>query len=247
MVTLILVASCVGPPRSSVARASNAEVDLLSGQAASQFDRIIAERRCPCRCGSYLPGSLNSPACFGCTVGKAEVSRIIDYLAIGKSLSEIALELDGPVLIDVYADYNDPDLPAVWRLVKRVADSFDAKRVILRPLARGEFERTAIALVEFARENGKYEEAHTALIDHAGPWDASALAGIARRIGLDAREAVKFMRTVDLDAQINKDRQHARLGGVKETPAIYVNGKPVARDAEALRRAIRNVMLDDSM
>ncbi|MDR4497469.1 MAG: hypothetical protein MRK02_06035 [Candidatus Scalindua sp.] len=67
---------------------------------------ILAERYCPCQCGRFLPGSHNSPACFGCSVGKNEISYVLESLEDGKKPQEIIMDLNSPITISIFADWH---------------------------------------------------------------------------------------------------------------------------------------------
>ena len=60
---------------------------------AARTRAIISDHFCPCQCGTHLPGSDRSPACFGCSVGKAEVTFIRESIAAGRTLREVLVAL----------------------------------------------------------------------------------------------------------------------------------------------------------
>ncbi|MCH7548057.1 MAG: DsbA family protein [Candidatus Krumholzibacteriota bacterium] len=219
----------------------------LTAEQATTARELINAHRCPCGCGHYLPGSKSQPACFGCSVGKWDVSFIIEGLSDGRSRGDIVLDLTQNMLIDVFADYGDPTLPEVWERARRIAGESDIERVVLRPMGRSENGVTALKLVEFARGAGRFAQMHELLITWEGPWDDRSLTRLATEIGLSEDDARAFMREADVTAQINKNRQHAQMREINGLPAVTVNGEPVADTDDALRRAIRKVMLEDSM
>ena len=209
--------------------------------------RLIDDGKCPCRCGNYLPGSSRAQACFGCSVGKAEVSRLIHTLAAGESSGNALLVLGEPVLINVFADYTDLGLRAMWRLVHRVAAENDLHRIVLRTPARTEPARWAVALVEFARTRGLFFEMQRFVINYDGPWNPKALSALAERAGLPRAAARRYLKTADVGPQIAKDRQHAAIEGIEAFPVIVINNQVVENSARSVREAIRRVLLDDSL
>jgi len=154
------------------------------------------------------------------------------------------LELTDPILVEVFADYDDSRLPAIWDRVKRVATELGHHRVVLRTQARTPTAQRAVALAECGRLSGSFTSMQSILIHHAGPWDEDSLLRLAERENL--RENAKLtsetlrgcLTTVDVQAQIDKDRDHANHRGIGDDPAIFVNQISVENSGSALRRAI---------
>lgn len=210
-------------------------------------ENILRNRHCPCGCGSYLPGSRNEPACFGCSVGKAEISRVLEALATGRSQGDIVMELNETVLVNVFSDYTNPDLPEIWQRAVRVAGEFRQHRVVLRTPGRTEDARRAIKLAECARAAQKFSQVQQALMRHPGPWDEETLIELAKHEGLNPKEVQKCLGQTDISAQIAKDKQHAKRFGVQRLPAISVNQQLIPTTVEAVRRAIRKVIEDETI
>lgn len=224
---VVLVGAPAGTPRGT------------SGARATEglFDELL----CPCGCGSHLPGSSKLPACFGCSVGKAELASIREGLKAGRTPVELLLELSRPVLVDVFADYTDPGLRETWTRAKRVASELHQNRVVLRTPGRSPEAIHAVKLAECARERGAFFRVQEALVRHTGPWDQAALVALARGAGLETNGLGECLEHTDVAAQIAKDREHARERGIARGPAVSVN-RAVVPDADAeLRRAIRKV------
>ncbi len=167
--------------------------------AAAEVERLVAGAFCVCGCGNHLPGGLHAPVCFGCSVGKADLAFIREGLAAGRPSEEILLELTDPILIEVFADYNDPRLPATWERARRIADELHHHRVVLRPQARSVPARRAVALAECARLEGSFGSMQRALIRHGGPWDEDSLLRLAAREGLDLASMRSCLAAVDVE------------------------------------------------
>jgi len=213
----------------------------------TRANEIIENRHCPCGCGRYLPGSPNTPACFGCSVGKAEVTRIIDALAAGRSAADIIVELNETILVDVFADYPDVDLSDTWSTAVRIAGEFKQRRVVLRAPGETAAARRAIRLAECAREQGKFAAVQAMLIEHGGPWDVETLIEMAGEAGIEKHHAEKCLEKIDIRAQVSKDNEHARIYGVRSYPSIVVNRELVSAGDEALRKVIRGILEDESI
>ena len=220
---------------------------FLSAVQEEKANEILANRKCPCGCGNYLPGSANAPACFGCSVGKTEISKVIADIAEGRSPGDIMLDLGDPVLVDVFADYTNENLRDVWEMAQEAAASLGQRRVVLRAIGRTEEARNAIRLAECARRQGKFFEMQEALINHRGPWNTDALILIGAEMGFDADDVRNCFKRENIDQQIAKDKEHARTFGIRGFPAVAVNREVVVTTPEAIRRAIREVLEDDSI
>ncbi len=214
---------------------------------AAEVARLVAGASCRCGCGNHMPGGPHAPVCFGCSVGRADLAFIAEGLAAGRSAKEILLELADPILVEVFADYDDVRLPAIWARARRVTDALHHHRVVLRTQALSAGAQRAVALAECARQERSFAPLQRALIRHAGPWDEGSLLALAAREGLDLAAMRSCLAAVDVRAQIEKDRDHARERGVANRPALFVNGKPVDDSDAALRRAILSAIRADSV
>lgn len=208
-------------------------------------DKILKDRHCPCGCGNYLPGNEKEPACFGCSVGKAEISRVWEALAVGRSAVDIVIELNETVLIDVFADYTNPELFEIWEQTVRAAGDAHQHRVVLRTPGRSEDARRAIKLAECARAEGKFTQVQRALMRHRGPWDQETLVDLAAEQGMKSETVRKCLGQTDISAQVAKDKEHAKRFGVQQTPAVSVNRRVIPSTAEDLRQAIRKILEDE--
>jgi hypothetical protein len=112
---IVIYISEVLPVTQSIYPECNAEETTTTQQEEfiELADEILASRKCPCQCNNYLPGSSNLPACFGCSAGKAEISYVLESLESGKETGEIVLNLDSPIIIDIFADYTNPNISKV--------------------------------------------------------------------------------------------------------------------------------------
>lgn len=206
---------------------------------------IINDRKCPCQCGSYLPGSKKTPSCFGCSVGKGDVSRALEGLDAGLEPVDLMFLLDETVLVNVFADYTDEGLAATWANAVQAVQANGVHRVVLRPTAKTEAARRAMQLAECAREQRQFARMNEALIKHGGPWDLETLVALAEGIGMDGEAVKECVHELDIDPMIVKNRQHAEQRRIDNFPAVFVNRERVADDEQALREAIREVLMED--
>ncbi len=238
---------CVAALAGVVAREVGGSRIAASPDSSDVLRKSLEGHDCPCGCGNALPGSARAPACFGCSVGKAEVARAREGLASGRKLADVILELGEPVLLDVFADYTHPALPETWARAEDAMAYYQQHRLVLRTPGATAEARRAVALAECARRVGHFGEVHRSLVDHQGPWDAENLLDLAERHGLARDDLATCLSGVDVSAQMQKDRQHAAERGFSSLPSISINRSPVAEEPAALRAAIGEVLRRESI
>lgn len=208
---------------------------------------IFDNRRCPCQCNNYLPGSNKTPVCFGCSVGKTELAYIDENLNAGATPREIIISLTSPILINVFSDYTNIKIPKVWDLTKKVAKELGQVRVVLRAPALTTESRRAITLVEFARQHGKFSVIQEALIYHNGPWDKDTLIQLATQHGLNKEQVTAGLNNINTKAQILKDQHHAMERGIIKFPTISINREVIENSEYAVRNTIKSILLKKSI
>jgi hypothetical protein len=235
------------PVPQSIHQECEAEETIQQDEYIELIDEILANRKCPCQCGNYLPGSPNLPACFGCSAGKAEISYVLESLQSGKESDEILLNIDSPIIIDIFADYTDPNVSKVWNLAKTVSSELHQRRVVLRPPGLTKEARRAIKIAEYARFNGKFSIIQEALIDHNGPWDWRTLIDLVARYDQIPQNINEYINSITIEQQIAKDHQHARERGVDSYPTITINNMIVLATDTAIRQTIEKILLEKSI
>lgn len=216
-------------------------------EIVEKADKIFTNRHCPCQCNRYLPGSTKSPACFGCSAGKAEINFVLRSLESGRKTSEILMDLNSPIIIDVFADYTNKDIAKVWKLVKTVSRELNQSRVILRTPGFTTEARRAVKIAEYARLNGNFSNVQDVLINHNGPWDWKTLIAFITRLDQDPVQIQTYIDEIDIYAQIAKDQQHAKERGVVVFPTTTINNQITLNTENAIRRTIKNILLEHSI
>jgi hypothetical protein len=234
LIALLLLASC----------RAGSEDHETSGEA---LRKLLAQHTCPCGCGSRLPGGGKDPECFGCSVGKSEASFIREELAAGRRPIDIAMDLNDSALIEIFADYTDAQLPDTWSRTQRAAAELQQHRVVLRAPGVSAEARRALQLAECARMANRYWQIRDALIEHSGPWGAEALLALGAAAGLDRNATRHCLDEIEVGAQLDKDRQHAEQRGIRSFPTISIDRTAVEDTDRAIRRAIRQSMLEKSL
>ncbi len=245
MAALIFVALVISRSLYQECEAESARIDQK--EIVKMAEEILAGRHCPCQCGRYLPGSSLPPACFGCSVGKAEITYVLESLEAGKKPTEIIMDLSSPVIIDVFADYTNENISKVWKLAKRVSSELHKIRVVLRTPGLTAEARRAIKLAECARLIGHCTVIQETLINHQGPWDWVTLIKLTEHHGMDSEKIRACVDGINIDAQINKDQQHAEERGIRTYPTVTINRHITANSEQAIRNAIEKVLLEQSI
>jgi hypothetical protein len=224
-----------------------AEETIQQEEIGRKANEILADRKCPCQCGKYLPGSSTLPACFGCSVGKAEISYVLESLESGKETTEIVMNLDSPIIVDIFADYTNPDLSKIWNLARTVSSELHQRRVVLRPPGYTVDAQRAIKIAEYARFNGKFSIIQEALINHNGPWDWRTLIDLVAQYDQVPKKINEYINSIEIEQQITKDQQHAKDRGIESYPTITINNKVVPDTDTAIRHAIKEILLEHSI
>ena len=246
LIIVIFILEAV-PVTQSIYQKCEAEETIQQDEIIGLAEEILANHKCPCQCGKYLPKSPNLPACFGCSAGKAEISYVLESLESGKKTDEILLNLDSPIIIDIFADYTNPNTSKLWNLAKTVSTELHQRRVVLRPPGLTVVAQRAIKIAEYARFKGKFSIIQEALINHNGPWDWRTLIDLVAKYDQIPKKINDYINSIKIDQQIAKDQQHAMERGVDSYPTITINNVIVPDTDSAIRQTIEKILLEHSI
>jgi len=154
--------------------------------------------------------------------------------------------MERDVVVDVFADYSDRNLPRVWATVRKAAEEAQVGRVVLRTPGRTRGDRRAVAIVECARDQGLFSRMQERLVTHMGPWDDGTMLKIAAEEGVDTALAFDCLQLKDVQQQVEKDRQHATQRSLHRFPAVSVDRQRVRATEAALRDALRDAVAQRS-
>ena len=153
----------------------------------------------------------------------------------------------GPVTVVEFFDYGcgycRRSAPAVREAIARAG-----VRVQLRdhPVLGPDSER-ASRLALAAGMQGRYEDAHFALMARAEGFGPGAAADLAAELGLDAARLEADMGSAEVARRIDANRALARRLGVEGTPAFVVLGPEAVRVAPGAVDAARLNELSDAV
>lgn len=134
---------------------------------------------------------------------------------------------EGDVAVVEFFDYNCPYCKRAATEVKGLIEADSDIRVVYREwpiLGEGSVVAARAALA--AREQGKYEEFHWALMEHQARKDEAAVMQIAERVGLDVEKLRADMESDAVDRHIAQSMALAQSLGFTGTPAFVIGGQP---------------------
>jgi protein-disulfide isomerase len=107
------------------------------------------------------------------------------------------------------------------------------------PLQMHKFARQAATAALAAHRQGKFWEYHKKLFESVSSLNDAKVQEIATQLGLDMDRFNRDLKDQALQNIITRDLQEGTAAGVRGTPTIFVNGKPLAgRNIEAFQQAI---------
>lgn len=156
-----------------------------------------------------------------------------------------------PVTVVEFFDPSCEACRAFHPFTKQILADFAGKvRLVIRyaPFHPGSDE--AVAILEAARTQGRFEAVLEALLQHQPEWAAHgapdlALAWkVAAEAGLDVGPGVRHAAMERARQVLAQDVADLNAVGVEKTPTFYVNGRPLARfHPDELRALVQQEVL----
>lgn len=141
---------------------------------------------------------------------------------------------DGDVTVVEFFDYNCPYCRRVKPHIEALLDEDPNVRLVYREwpiLGDGSVFAARAALA--AREQGKYEEFHWALMGMQGRAEEASVIQVAQEIGLDIAQLRRDMQAPEIDAHIAASMEMSRLLGFNGTPSFVIGDALVPGVIEA--------------
>lgn len=171
-----------------------------------------------------------------------------------KALEEVKSELvdlrgagfmgnaDGKTIIVEFSDYNCPYCKRMSSMVKQAIEANKDVKVVLReyPILGQTSQYAAIATLA-AKMQGKYQQAHFALITAKGRLSEKRVKKILAGVGVDIARLEKDMKRREIKAAINRNLQIGQLLGINGTPAFISGGTlfPGALNSEQFAKMLK--------
>ncbi|QIE43936.1 DsbA family protein (plasmid) [Rhodobacteraceae bacterium SC52] len=141
---------------------------------------------------------------------------------------------EGDVTVVEFFDYNCPYCRRVKPHIKALLDEDPNVRLVYREwpiLGDGSVFAARAALA--AREQGKYEEFHWALMGMQGRAEEASVIQVAQEIGLDIAQLRRDMQAPEIDAHIAASMEMSRQLGFNGTPSFVIGDALVPGVIEA--------------
>ena len=156
---------------------------------------------------------------------------------------------DAAVTLEEFGDFQCPPCGSFAGFVEELLKEYDSRlRIVFRnfPLAAHQHAREAAQAAEAAGLQGKFWEMHDTLYRQQSMWsNASDPRGLfesyAGMIGLDIDQFKKDVDSDKVRQKIDSDRALADSLGIKATPTLFINNRPVEpqqKNPEGVRAAI---------
>ena len=164
---------------------------------------------------------------------------------------------DAPVTLEEFGDFQCPPCGKFSEFVEELLKEYNSRlRLVFRnfPLSGHEHAREAALAAEAAGLQGKFWEMHDTLYREQETWTKApnvreVFESYAGTIGLDVDQ---FKKDVDGDKareRVDSDRALADFLGVKATPTLFINNRPVDpkdKNPEGVRAAINAALNEKS-
>ncbi len=148
---------------------------------------------------------------------------------------------DGDITVVEFFDYNCGYCRRVFPAVKELIKGDDNIRVVMRewPILGEESEFAARAALA-ARNQGKYEEFHNAMMANQGRASQASVLSLADDLGMDIEVLQADMQSAVIDAHFATSRELAQALGVNGTPAFVFEDQliPGAIELDQMRELV---------
>jgi protein-disulfide isomerase len=116
------------------------------------------------------------------------------------------------------------------RLIQQVLDRYpDKVKLVVKnfPLSSHRFARKAAQAAMAAMAQGKFWEYRRELFQNYQSLSDAKILDIAKDLGLDMARFTKDMNSPSIRDFVERDVVNGRQIGVRGTPSIFINGKPL--------------------
>ena len=164
---------------------------------------------------------------------------------------------DAPVTLEEFGDFQCPPCGKFSEFVEELLKEYNSRlRLVFRnfPLSGHEHAREAALAAEAAGFQRKFWEMHDTLYREQDTWSKAPnvrelFESYAGTIGLDVDHFKKDMDGDKARERVDSDRALADFLGVKATPTLFINNRPVDpkdKNPEGVRAAINAALNEKS-
>ncbi|MBW2451368.1 MAG: thioredoxin domain-containing protein [Deltaproteobacteria bacterium] len=149
---------------------------------------------------------------------------------------------NAPVTLTVFDDFQCPYCARLVPVLKDILDTYPEQvRIVFKhfPLRMHKFAKAAAIASIAAREQGKFWEMHDQLFANYNNLDEQLIKSLAEKIGLNMERFEEDIKNPTFDEEVNADLELGQQVGVRGTPSLFLNGKPIKeRNSGSLRLQI---------
>jgi protein-disulfide isomerase len=164
---------------------------------------------------------------------------------------------DAPVTLEEFGDFQCPPCGKFSEFVEELLKEYNSRlRLVFRnfPLSGHEHAREAALAAEAAGLQGKFWEMHDTLYREQDTWSKAPnvrelFESYAGTIGLNVDQFKKDMDGDKARERVDSDRALADFLGVKATPTLFINNRPVEpkdKNPEGVRATINAALGEKS-
>ena len=149
--------------------------------------------------------------------------------------------VNGKTVIIEFSDYNCPYCKRMSSMVKQAIKADKNIKVVLREFPiLGPSSVYAAKAALAAKQQGKYQQAHFALISTKGRLTENRVKKIMAGIGVDVAKLEKDMQRPEIKAALERNLRIGELLGINGTPAFIAGGNlfPGAQDNEQFAKML---------
>ncbi len=149
---------------------------------------------------------------------------------------------EAPVTITLFSDFQCPYCARLVPTMEKVLETYPKKvRLVFKqfPLSMHKFAQPAAIATIAARNQGKFWPLHDKLFANYDQLSDDRIRELAKSVGLDMARYDKDIANPAVQQEIAEDMQLGLKSGVRGTPAVYINGKPLRdRSFEGFKQEI---------
>jgi protein-disulfide isomerase len=154
---------------------------------------------------------------------------------------------DAPVELTVFGDYESPETRHLNQIMKEIMRDFDGKvKFIFRHFPLTQVHQRAHKAAEAAigaGQEGKFWEMHELLMKHYHQLGITSLKSHAREAGVVNKRFLDQLMNSDFGWNVQDDLREGLALGVREIPALLINGKIMERPL-SLDRVSKAIQLE---
>ncbi|MDH3360206.1 MAG: thioredoxin domain-containing protein [Desulfobulbaceae bacterium] len=137
---------------------------------------------------------------------------------------------DSPVEIVLFSDFQCPYCARIGALLEYAMEQNpETVHVVFKqfPLPFHEFARQAAIASLAAQNQGKFWELHDLLFQSGHELNDKKIEDLAKEAGLDMKRFKADIKDDLLNERVEMDIMEGKINGVRGTPSLFVNGRPL--------------------